>query len=266
MTEQGRWLSQLLISETGMAPEILGEAHLLAGLRARMAACGTTTTEAYQNRVRNAPDELARLLSEMAVPETWFFREPAAFDLLAREAKGLPHAPRILCAPCSTGEEAYSAAIALRRAGIRTYHIDGVDLSQEAIDRAERGVYGSHAFRGTPAPALCDYIQAVPDQPEMYRIREQVRQGVFFRAANLHQGGTFAFLGQYDFIFCRNLLIYLLSQARMTLLQRLRDRLQPGGLLFTGHAELSGAAGGGLVPLREQGVFALRKTTRENPR
>lgn len=301
MTHPQPWLAQLLETACGIDPSVLGEAHLRAALRARMDACGIGCAEAYRARVETCATERETLLAALTVPETWFFREPAAFGLLAREAGALGRPPHILCAPCSSGEEAYSAAIALRRAGVCEYVIHGVDLSRQAIDAAERGLYGAHSFRGDCTPqSLGEYLRPVehaasdaPAQPTtagLWAVREELRAGLTFRAGNLHQPGTFAFLGRFDFIFCRNLLIYMTVSARAGLVRRLFDRLAPGGILFTGHAELTAASAvcascmptatsaatataaacatsaraARFRPVQEKGVFALRKTSPED--
>lgn len=263
------WLSTLLAEETGMDPMVLGPTHLSGALQARLNACGFADIGLYQRRLTTDPFEKELLLAELTVLETWFFRDPSAFDILAREAKKIRGNVKILCAPCSSGEEPYSAAIALKHAGLCDFSIDALDLNAHALDKARKGIYDRHSFRGDALPAEFQkqYFQVAAGEnglDNFLAICDTLKSYISFRQENLHRPATFAPLPEYDFIFCRNLLIYLSPAARATLLKRLSQKLHPGGLLFTGHAELTCAAGNGLQPLEGRGLFALRKIIPED--
>ncbi|PVX70931.1 CheR family methyltransferase [Paraburkholderia unamae] len=196
--------------------------------------------EAYWQRLTTTPAERQALIDVLVVPETWFFREREAFAALARlGAKRLAAQPgevlRVLSAPCSSGEEPYSAAMALLDAGLvhEQFAIDAIDISAQSIAAAARGVYGRNAFRGDGLAFRERYFEATPDG---WRIASTVRRAVTFERANL-----FEWLAphpvRYDFIFCRNVLIYFDRAAQDRAIGLLRARLAEGGMIFVGPAE-----------------------------
>jgi chemotaxis protein methyltransferase WspC len=251
-----------LLEETGIDAESLG-ANALAravGTRAALtlevqadlhpaltrkewtsgAALPEWAREAYWQRLTTTPAERQALIDALVVPETWFFREREAFAALARlGAKRLAAQPgdvlRVLSAPCSSGEEPYSAAMALLDAGLAPgqFAIDAIDISGQSIAAAARGVYGRNAFRGDGLAFRERYFEAAPDG---WRIAATVRRAVTFERANL-----FEWLAphpvRYDFIFCRNVLIYFDRASQDRAIDLLRARLTAGGMIFVGPAE-----------------------------
>jgi chemotaxis protein methyltransferase WspC len=174
------------------------------------------------------------------VPETWFFRDGAAFAALARRAaERVACAPgrviRVLSAPCSTGEEPYSAAMALLDAGLdpASFAIDALDLSARAIEHARAGCYGRNAFRGTQTAFRTRFFTPTADG---WLLDEQVRSRVQFRQANLMEACADTGV-RYDFVFCRNVLIYFDRDAQDRAIRQLASRLADDGMLFVGPAE-----------------------------
>ena len=113
----------LLREAIGLDATSLGPSAVARAVAARQAACRLDDVHGYWLRVRSSPSELQELIEAVVVPETWFFRDPAAFsalaamahsDLVANPARDL----RLLSLPCSSGEEPYSMAIALLDAGL----------------------------------------------------------------------------------------------------------------------------------------------------
>ncbi|MEX3825132.1 protein-glutamate O-methyltransferase CheR, partial [Paraburkholderia sp. BR14262] len=138
-------------------------------------------------------------------------------------------------APCSSGEEPYSAAMALLDAGLahEQFAIDAIDISGQSIAAAARGVYGRNAFRGDGLAFRDRYFEAAPDG---WRIAATVRRAVTFERAHL-----FEWLAphpvRYDFIFCRNVLNYFDRASQDRAIDLLRARLSAGGMIFVGPAE-----------------------------
>src|SRR5690606_25565987 len=103
-----------------------------------------------------SPTEQRALIESIVVPETWFFRYPESFALLATQARALQRRLpigrplRLLSLPCSSGEEPYSMAIAMLDADFSAeqFQIDALDISQRGIEQAALGRYGVNAFRG----------------------------------------------------------------------------------------------------------------------
>jgi chemotaxis protein methyltransferase WspC len=174
------------------------------------------------------------------VPETWFFRDREAFVALAKLAlERLALEParvlRILSAPCSTGEEPYSISMALLDAGIDAtrFAIDAIDISARSIEFARCAVYGRNSFRGS---ALTFRERHFSEAAQGWVPNERVRQPVRFALANLFEAPTDSAL-RYDFIFCRNVLIYFDREAQDRAIRLLDTRLAEGGTIFVGPAE-----------------------------
>ena len=183
-----------------------------------MAALGIDDPERFVAIVRSDRAERDRLVEEVIVAESWFFRDQQVFAFVADFAVTLASLPgrvpvRILCAPCASGEEPYSVAMALLDAGLTPgqFVIDAIDVSYAALDRAHRGRYSANAFRNTDN-SFRDRWFRVDGSGAV--IDDAVRAGVRFAWANLLDDNFGADRDRYDVIFCRNLLIYLTAEAR----------------------------------------------------
>jgi len=204
------------------------------------AALPEAVRDAYWARLATDAAERQALIDALVVPETWFFREREAFAALARggmqrRAAQPGEVVRVLSVPCSTGEEPYSAAMALIDAGLahEQFGIDAIDISAASIEAAARGVYGRNAFRGDALTFRERYFHATP---QGWQLAEAVRRAVSFERANLFDWLA-AHPVRYDFIFCRNVLIYFDREAQDRAIGLLRARLADGGMIFVGPAE-----------------------------
>jgi chemotaxis protein methyltransferase WspC len=237
--------------EIGFAPDTLDSGALNRAVAKRMRALDLTDAGNYAQRLAADSKEMQFLLDQLAVPETWFFRGGQLFDYLAArvaETTGLLSGQkfRILSVPCSTGEEPYSLAIALAKAGVphTTWEIDAVDLSQVHIERARIGRFSSFSFRQTDRSLRDRYFKAIPSaattehgRDARWELDVAIRSRVRFLQGNLLDPAIFSDERPYDLIFCRNLLIYLNADARRLVLDKLHRLLAPDGWLCTGSAE-----------------------------
>ena len=204
------------------------------------AAVPEAVLDAYWAHLTCVAAERQALVDALVVPETWFFREREAFAALAglgvaRLARRPGDVLRVLSVPCSSGEEAYSAAMALLDAGLVAdqFGVDAIDISAASIANAERGVYGRNAFRGDGCAFREHHFEAVEGG---WRIGMHVRHPVTFERANLFDWLA-AHPVRYDFIFCRNVLIYFDRDAQDRAVRLLRERLAVHGTIFVGPAE-----------------------------
>jgi len=224
--------------------------------------------ERYWQLLNTSPDERRALIEVLVVSETWFFRDREAFAALARLAtQRLLCEPtrvlQVLSIPCSTGEEPYSIAMALLDAGIAAecFSIDAYDISMRAIEQARAAVYGRNAFRGTGLDFRERHFEPVAGG---WRLSERVQQTVRFAAANLFElslGGT----ARYDFIFCRNVLIYFQRDAQDRAIRLLDGQLAQGGTLFVGSAETGVLMQHAMRPVRIPLAFAFQRRLPEEP-
>jgi chemotaxis protein methyltransferase WspC len=164
---------------------------------------------------------------------------------------------RVLSAPCSTGEEPYSAAMALLDAGLEpaSFTIDAIDLSARAIEQARLGCYGRNAFRGTATEFRTRYFTPTRDG---WLLDERVRACVQFSHANLVEPVADTGI-RYDFVFCRNVLIYFDRDAQDRVIRSLDARLADDGMLFVGPAETGVAMRHGMRSARVPLAFAFHR-------
>lgn len=236
-------LDGLVRTRLGIDPAALGTAILPNAVGRRMAARGVADATGYAALVAAEPGELAALLGDLVVPETWFFRGGRPlFDHLAgwvasRAAARGPVPVRILSLPCSTGEEPYSLVIALTERGIppAAYRIDGVDLAPTHLARAAAGRYPAFAFRESGADPRLRHFR--PTDDGRWELASEMRQTVRFRPGNAVDPMLLAGESPYDLILCRHLFIYLTAEARERVMVHLERLLAVDGLLCVSPGE-----------------------------
>ena len=218
--------------------------------------------------VNGVPQQLQALIEAVVVPETWFFRDSEAFNALVVLARARlaeqPFRPvRILCMPCSTGEEAYTIAMAMLDAGIapERFTIDAIDISNHALDTARQARYGSNAFRSRALGFRDRHFKPSGDH---WRLSADVTERVRFRQANLLTLETQAF-EPFDFVFCRNVLIYFDRPMQRTAVRVLDDLLAPGATLFVGPAETGLMMREGMTSAKLALAFAFRRLENDRP-
>ncbi|NWD83522.1 chemotaxis protein CheR [Pseudomonas reactans] len=226
----------------GLDVASVGEAIIERALRQRSQAVNAQTAGEYWQHLQSSEDEQQALIEAVIVPETWFFRYPESFATLARLAKARlieikqMRALRILSLPCSTGEEPYSIAMALLDAGLapHQFKVLGLDVSPLSVERARRGVYGKNSFRGGDIAFRDRHFTEYGDG---YHIADRVREQVRLQVGNLLDPGLLANEASYDFVFCRNLLIYFDQPTQKQVFDVLKGLTHVDGVLFIGPAE-----------------------------
>jgi chemotaxis protein methyltransferase WspC len=251
----------------GLEPASVGSGVVHRAVRHRMRSLGLKQPEDYLRVLEGSRAEWEELVESLVVTETWFFRDPepiAAFTHLvlagwmpARKAAPL----RLLSVACSSGEEPFSLAMALLDAGVPAdwFEIEAIDISARALAHARRGVYSQNSFRGKDLAFRTRYFQP---STEGCVLAPVVRHCVRFYAANFLDDAFLAGAASYDFIFCRNLLIYLDPLARRKALDKIERLLKPGGFLFVGPVEQPLAIEHGFMAADIPTAFACRKPAR----
>jgi len=238
--------SALLKRKMGLDSGSIGKAAVERAVRHRMGAADAADERDYLLRVQTDPAEMQQLIEAVIVPETWFFRYPesqAAMAGLARErlfAVGVPDTRvlRVLSLPCSSGEEPYSIAMALLDAGVPAsrFEVDAVDISERMVEFARRAVYGRNSFRGDDLAYRGRHFTETADG---HQLADIVRARVRFHQGNLFDTHLLAGAAPYDFVFCRNLLIYFDGPTQERAVQVLRQFTRGDGVMFVGPAETS---------------------------
>ncbi|SHM62794.1 CheR family methyltransferase [Phytopseudomonas punonensis] len=255
---------QLLHGLIGLDAESVGQVVIDRAVRQRVVALGCADEDAYWLKVQASASEQQALVEAVVVPETWFFRYPESFIALANLArersKQLAGARplRILSLPCSTGEEPYSIAMALLDAGLPGdgFRIDAMDISEVNLQRAGRAIYGRNSFRGDD---LSFRDRHFSETPEGFELRGEVRRKVRLLAGNLLAPGLLAGEAPYDFVFCRNLLIYFDRPTQHAVAAVLQRLMREDGALFIGPAEASLFSQVGMQALNIPLAFVFRR-------
>lgn len=236
------FLRAALSAETGVDFEGILRHRADSALRSLRRRRNVENAAALHSLLQEEPQSFARLMSEVMVGETYFFREPAQFAFLKdtilpdRGERGLAALPpRIWCAGCATGEEAYSLAIALRESGYgEGARILATDISAGALESARAASFRSWSFRDAGVRVPNAY--ASPSGGGLVTLVAELRHAVEFKQLNLMQpleAMRAAGAHDLDLIFCRNVLVYFEAGARAEVFSKFFACLAPGGWLVT---------------------------------
>ena len=200
----------------------------------------------YVRYLQANPDEIEGLFKELLIGVTSFFRDPEAFEVLAKKIvpkllakKGVNDPIRVWIPGCASGEEAYSVAIILRECMDElNRHFDvqifATDIDPNAIDTSRAGVYPGSIALDVRADRLKRFFVKAN---EHYRIKKDIREMLVFAVQNIIKDPPFTKL---DLLCCRNVLIYLDSGLQKKLLPLFHYSLNPDGILFLGTSETIG--------------------------
>ncbi len=239
------YLRKLLKDRSGLVlsadKQYLVESRLTPLARkAGIATLGELVSKLKANNERMIVD----VVEAMTTNESFFYRDKVPFDhfkdvimpsLLAARAR--ERRIRIWCAAASTGQEPYSLAMCLKEmkdkvAGWRL-DIIATDLSTEVLEKAKAGVYSQFEVqRGLPIQMLVKYFTQIGDT---WQISPEIRAMVQYKPLNLL--ADFAHLGNFDVVFCRNVLIYFDQETKIGVLNRIARMLEGDGFLVLGAAE-----------------------------
>ena len=267
-------IESMLRQKIGLNPESVGSRSILRAVKKGMRTGKMQGLTDYLSGLQASPQLFESLVESVVVPETSFFRNRASFVFLrqwiAHEWQG-GQPLRVLSLPCSTGEEPYSITITLLEEGLGLdeFHIDAVDISARALEKAKQGIYSPYAFRRQTYRNDDKYFTlGMPEGvsqgrriTQRYFLTETVRNKVCFRQGNVLDPNLLIDQPPYDIIFCRNLLIYFDQDARDRTFQKLTQLLCPNGLLFLGYAETSMVDSQQYRPIPYPQTFAYRKNS-----
>ena len=227
---------------TGFPIEQYKDSTLNRRIDRRMTANKVDSLSEYIELVRNSHEEADRLLQDMQISVTSFFRDTDTFntmkeaikDLIAH--KRLAEPIRIWVPGCATGEEAFSIAILIAQAlGDRfskgNVQIFATDIDHRAITHARKSVYLANQLSAMPAHLIEEYFDVVDGTRQ---VKSAIRDAVVFAEHDLLQDPPF---GRLDLISCRNVLIYFKKPTQEKLIKAFHYGLYPGGYLALGPSE-----------------------------
>ena len=218
---------------------------LYSRLSRRLRALGMEAFSEYRALLASDKREVENFINSISTNHTKFFREEHHFDHLrthiavpftqAAAATGNRRL-RIWSAGCSTGEEPYTIAVVLKREirdlGSYDIRILATDIDTDVLTKAARGEFAGAATDEVPKPYL-EYFTRSGDKVVM---DEEIRSLITFRRLNL-MDHPWPFRGQFDAVFCRNVMIYFDGPTKAKLIERFVQQLRPNGWLYIGHSE-----------------------------
>jgi chemotaxis protein methyltransferase CheR len=206
---------------------------------------GLRDLDALASRLQaNSPDLARQVVEAMTTNETFFFRDGKPFTHFRQQALPRLHAARaagsrlrVWSAAASAGQEAYSLAMIVTESAAllngRPVEIVGTDISREQVVRARDALYTQfEAQRGLPMQALVKYFRK---EGMNWRLLDSIRSMAVFREWNLL--ADLRPLGQFDVVFCRNVLIYFDLPTKRRVMEAIARQMAPDGVLYLGAAE-----------------------------
>ena len=158
----------------------------------------------------------------------WETLRETIFPLLLQSKNPL----KFWSAGCSSGQEPYSLAMTLmNHFPTAKFTVLGTDIDVNVLQQAKDGLYRQNDFASTAPEFLQKYFTP---SDKGYQIKDSVKKQVTFQHQNLL---TDRFQAGFDFIACRNVVIYFTDEAKEMLYKKFTDALRPGGILFTGSTE-----------------------------
>lgn len=257
------------------------EAMVRTRLVPRLRALDLKDFESYCTLIHSPErhDELNAMISALTTNVSHFFREAHHFDIL-RE-KLLPRLRdkamagkriRIWSAGCSKGQEPFSIAMTLREAGFPNgsdIRILGTDIDPQVIAHARAGRFHETMIGGIPEAQRTRFLTPIGTPGEKtWKVSDDIAEMVVFRELNLLR--DWPMRGEFDAIFCRNVLIYFDSHTQDELWPRFANALTPGGWLFLGHSERISTVGLSYFESRgltsyQRGNHAVKTTRPDSP-
>nr|MBC7614360.1 PAS domain-containing protein [Pseudopedobacter sp.] len=208
----------------------------------RMEQHHLNTVKKYYEFMKVNPDEITLLANDFLISVTSFFRDPAAFKIIADTVvpdiikKNQTKVLKIWVAGCATGEEAYSIAILVKEYLNKhpkniEVKIFASDISKAALDIASKGVYSDHITKTVSKERLQEFFTK---EENSYTVKHEIRQMLIFAHHDLTKNPPYC---NVDLITCRNLLIYLNINLQQKVFALLHFGLKEGGYLFLGPSE-----------------------------
>jgi len=225
----------------GLDSSTIGDTTIEKIILQRMHQCEIKQFKDYLQHITHSQQEFNDLLETTVIPETWFFRDIRPYEFIHKHIQKQLLSNKsahfkILSIPSSTGEEPYSLTMYLLDKGITesSFTIDAIDVSQRALQLAQNAIFGKNSFRGKHYHAY--QHKHFSRDGDFYQLNQNIRDKTTFHNLNiLHKQQSFKY--KFDFILCRNLLIYFDSDTKLNAFNNLSELIKDDGYLFIGHSE-----------------------------
>ncbi len=249
--EEFRKLSRFITEQAGIKMPDVKRVMLQSRLQKRLRQLNMTSFKEYVDYVfseEGLQNELIHMLDVVSTNKTDFFREPVHFEFMEKsilpeyiEQFPLNRTMKIWSAGCSSGEEVYTIAMTisefLREHPGVNYSILGTDISTDILQRAVDAIYKEEKAATLPLELKKRYLLRSKDRSKkLVRIVPELRKKAHYKRLNF-MDDHYPISETFDVIFCRNVLIYFNRDKQQEVIQKLLDKLRPGGYFFIGHSE-----------------------------
>ncbi len=243
-----KFISKLIGERTGIVLSDAKRQMVYGRLSRRLRQLKLTKFSDYCDMLTNGHEsELIEFTNAITTNLTAFFRENHHFDFLKKTV--LPELIRknlntkrlrIWSAGCSSGEEPYSIAMCVREAipNLSSWDVKilATDLDSNMVQRGKSGIYTSERVEGLSDSRMKKWVErGKGDKSDKVRMSEKLRELITFKELNLMEGWPMK--GPFDFMFCRNVVIYFNKETQRELFDRYADLLRNDAYLFIGHSE-----------------------------
>jgi len=245
--EDFRFIQKLVAERTGIVLSDIKRTMVYSRIARRIRQCGVSNFAEYCDLLKAGDEsELVSFTNAITTNLTSFFREPHHFEYLMKtvlpelEKNKTNKRIRIWSAGCSSGEEPYSIAMTImdhfKNKSGWDIKILASDLDYEMVERASKGVYKEERVTGLDKKHLRNYVRKGKGKLQgMVKIDQSLIDMITFKQLNLlHE---WPFKGPFDFMFCRNVVIYFNKDTQIELFDRYADVLPENAPLFIGHSE-----------------------------
>ncbi|MDD4712730.1 MAG: protein-glutamate O-methyltransferase CheR [Bacteroidales bacterium] len=252
MNKRLKEITTFLLMNHGIDISFYEEDFLIRSLDKRLIATNTHSYKAYSDYLRADKKEIDFLANSLHISYSEFFRNPLTFSileylvlpsLLEKKKLGKEKEIRVWSAACASGQETYSFAMILDEIMDDfptkfSYRIFATDINEKELSKARIGAYYPAALNNVTYKRFKKYFTK---QDETYIIVPRLMENIDFSVFNLltekEDCPPVSIYGNFDFIFCSNVLFYYNTESQSCILERLSNSLAPGGLLITGDTE-----------------------------
>jgi len=240
-------LREIVYKEAGIklsdVKKVLVQSRLLKRLRELKIV---SFSDYYDYLIANYETEKINFINLITTNKTDFFREKDHFEFMKDvilpdiERKNLSEL-RIWSAGCSSGEEPYTIAMVIKEYFKNKKSpeilILATDIDTQVLEKAKSGLYSEEHISPVEEKYIKSYFfKEVINGEIYYRIRESLKECVYFRRLNLLQE-QYPMKRQFDIIFCRNVIIYFDRDSQRKLFDKFYNYLKDDGYLLIGHSE-----------------------------
>lgn len=234
----------LIYEKAGISLSTNKRQMVVSRLSKRMRQLNIDSFRKYHDLVTKKENvsELQNTIDYLTTNETYFFREPKHFEFLKSEIIGEMNSGtnfNVWSAASSTGEEAYSIAMVLaEKFGLHSdWRVFGTDINSDVVNQAKQGLYTIQESEKISRDYLREYcLKGVREQSGTMLMDSKIKRHINFQRLNLNDKWA-ENISNFDIVFLRNIMIYFNLETKQRLVDKIADKIKPGGYMFIGHSE-----------------------------